>query len=224
MYKSNVLQKQRIMTSKYLKISILMIVALFLSCSLELSTAGGHTSEISTERMMRTKILTDSITNMRTQLKKSITNYIKYEPKKRNWLLKMTDDQRIINRTILPSITIAQAAVETYYGNNSIGYNIFGIKGKGYKKKTFEFINGKYIVCYQDFAKFNTLTAALKQHETILARYNLTGSYKEQAYSIQMGGYATAPNYAKTIISIIEGCDLYLLDNIREIQLQLREI
>lgn len=118
----------------------------------------------------------------------------------------------------LPSITIAQAIIETGYGkHNKLKRNIFGIKGRGIKSKTKEFVNGKYVRVRAEFQKFDSYQQAFDRHSEILNRYGITGrDYKYWANRIQDCGYATDPRYAEKLIIIIERHQLYRLDKIQE--------
>lgn len=134
----------------------------------------------------------------------------------------------ITDRKILPSLTIAQAILESGWGQSGLttkGNALFGIKagltwkGKRYSSKTQE--------CY-DKINFTTITAAFRGYNSWLesiqdhtafivsnSRYKavLTAKdYKTACYAIAQAGYATAPDYAQTLISIIEQYKLYEYD------------
>ena len=126
----------------------------------------------------------------------------------------------------LPSISIAQAILETGYGrSNKLENNIFGIKGKGIKTKTKEFYNGKFVKIKDEFQYFNSLDDAFNRHYNIIGKYGFkTRDYKEWAYRIKECGYATDPDYAEKLIKIIENHDLSRLDRIQELNKKLDKI
>lgn len=124
---------------------------------------------------------------------------------------------------ILPSITIAQAALESAWGQLHIENNLFGIKwtkGCGFKKvsrETIEYINGQRIKTIQYFRGYKNFNESIIDHAKILSmpRYeNVRNakSYVEAAKALQEAGYATDPNYAEKLIKIIEQYKLYLID------------
>lgn len=124
---------------------------------------------------------------------------------------------------ILPSLTIAQAILETGWGKSSIGNNLFGIKanaswkGKIQTVKTHEYVNGKKIYVDANFRDYNSIEESLEDRFKLLSnsRYEKVvqaKDYKESANEIYKAGYATDPNYPKKLIQIIEQNKLYLLD------------
>lgn len=119
----------------------------------------------------------------------------------------------------LPSISIAQAILETGYGrSNKLKSNIFGIKGRGIKSKTKEFVNGKYITIKAEFQKITNLNHAFNRHYEIISRYGFDNrNYKDWAFKIKKCGYATDPKYAEKLIYLIEKHDLARLDSIQEL-------
>lgn len=130
---------------------------------------------------------------------------------------------------VLPSLTIAQAILESGWGKSGLSLqanNLFGVKAFSYPKyvtmPTKEFINGKYITINDRFRKYNTWNESIEDHAKFLIdnkRYkNLIGvkDYKKACELIQQSGYATEPNYAKLLIQLIEQNQLYKFDNIQD--------
>lgn len=124
---------------------------------------------------------------------------------------------------ILPSITIAQAALESAWGQLHIENNLFGIKwtkGCGFKKvprETIEYINGQRIKTIQYFRGYKNFNESIIDHAKILSmpRYEKVRgakNYVEAAKALQEAGYATDPNYAEKLIKIIKQYKLYLID------------
>ncbi|GAA6113429.1 MAG: glucosaminidase domain-containing protein [Apilactobacillus sp.] len=140
---------------------------------------------------------------------------------------------------VLPSIVIAQAIQESNWGQSKLyqkAYNIFGVKGtyKGqsisyytdeYVSKDTKVAKGVKVVMEGDkkkisipatFRKYPSVYAAVENHSTVVAlnfikKKNVT-SYEEQAAMLQKNGYATDPNYAKSLIALIKQYDLSKYD------------
>lgn len=158
-----------------------------------------------------------------TQVKKFIDGLSKLamaeKKKRKNW--------------VLPSVCIAQAALETGWGTSSLMLKAkayFGIKatkswkGKVYSSKTKE--------CY-DGVNFTTETACFRAYDTVkdsVADYYdlIAKSSRYQAAvnetdarkaitAIKKGGYATDPNYVKQIMSIIESYNLTQYDKVADV-------
>lgn len=118
----------------------------------------------------------------------------------------------------LPSISIAQASLETGYGRyNKLKNNLFGIKGVGIITKTKEYYKGRFITISANFQYFPTLKSAFDGHYQILRRYGVSGNkYENWIDRIVACGYATDPNYDKKLHKIIETYQLNRLDKIQE--------
>ena len=125
---------------------------------------------------------------------------------------------------VLPSLTIAQAILETGWGKSSIGNNIFGIKanstwtGKTKKAPTHEYVNGKKIYVNAIFRDYNTIEESIEDRSKFLSslRYKKVidaKDYREAALEIFKAGYATDPTYSQKLITIIEQNNLQLIDN-----------
>ena len=127
---------------------------------------------------------------------------------------------------ILPSITIAQAILESNFGDSKLSSkynNYFGIKsdvkGKYVTMDTQEYENGVAKTVKANFETFNTIEESLNRHSQLFIegttdnpdRYkNIlnNNSYKDVASLLVEDGYATDPAYARKIISIIEKYNL----------------
>lgn len=124
----------------------------------------------------------------------------------------------------IPShLMLGQAALESGWGKRQIkgqngeeSYNLFGIKannswdGKVVETMTTEYINGikhkrvekfraydNYAESFKDFAN---LMQNNPRYKSVLAN---TSNTKEYANALQDAGYATDPNYAKKLVSVI---------------------
>lgn len=136
----------------------------------------------------------------------------------------------ITDRRILPSLTIAQAILESGWGNSGLtikGNALFGIKagigwkGKRYSSKTKECYDKKnFVTITAYFRAYNSWAESVNDHTAFIAsnkRYAkvLTAKdYKTACYEIAQAGYATAPNYVQSLINIIEGYKLYEYDKL----------
>jgi flagellum-specific peptidoglycan hydrolase FlgJ len=130
-----------------------------------------------------------------------------------------------MKRTGVPaSVTLAQAALETGWGGSSIGdaKNLFGIKGTGpagsIRVSTKEFINGRMVTVQDNFRKYHTWAQSIEDHGKLLqnSRYSPAMKYKNNpdqfAREIHKAGYATDPNYASKLISIMKANNFYQWD------------
>lgn len=127
---------------------------------------------------------------------------------------------------ILASLTAAQALIESNKGNSGLavkGNNLFGIKGtyegQSVTMPTKEFVNGQYITVNAAFRKYPSWGESIADHSAMfnrMSRYsNLRGltDYKKACQRVQEDGYATAPQYGKTLKDTIETYHLYDWDN-----------
>lgn len=130
---------------------------------------------------------------------------------------------------ILPSLTIAQAILESGWGESTLAKKanaIFGIKansswtGKKYPIKTAEYFDGKKTTVTAYFRAYESWQESVVDHGDFLcglSRYsNLLGlkDYEKACEFIQQDGYATDPNYATTLKSLINTYKLYQYDTI----------
>ncbi len=132
--------------------------------------------------------------------------------------------------TLLPSVAMAQMILETGFMNSNHikGNNLYGIKASGKETKfwdgtyvtanTFEIINGVRKDIISKFRQYRSEADSVRDRTEFLktnARYKnvFTETTPEgQARELQRGGYATAQNYADTLISIIKTWNLNELD------------
>ncbi|WP_338209815.1 SH3 domain-containing protein [Lactiplantibacillus paraxiangfangensis] len=117
---------------------------------------------------------------------------------------------------VLPSVTAAQAILESGWGGSRLaqdGNNLFGIKGSYHGQSidfyTQEWDGHQYITVRAAFRKYPNWSASVEDHGAFLVenpRYkNLLGvtDYRRVTALLQQDGYATDPHYASQLISII---------------------
>lgn len=126
---------------------------------------------------------------------------------------------------VLPSVAIAQAALESAWGKSSLATkynNLFGIKGSyggnAANMATWEVYGGVRYDIKANFRAYPDWETSIKDYGVFLnvnKRYSkalgLT-NYKDQIREIHKAGYATDPNYQSKIISIIEANNLVEFD------------
>ncbi|WP_270368475.1 LysM peptidoglycan-binding domain-containing protein [Limosilactobacillus fermentum] len=128
---------------------------------------------------------------------------------------------------VLPSITVAQAILESGWGSSTLStqaHNLFGIKGSyngNYvTMSTREVINGQSVYVNAAFRAYANNSESVEDHGNFLysnSRYsNLLGdtSYTDVAQKLSQDGYATDPYYASSLISLVKTYDLTQLDSI----------
>ncbi|WP_171653795.1 glycoside hydrolase family 73 protein [Paenibacillus foliorum] len=132
---------------------------------------------------------------------------------------------------VLASITIAQGALESGWGAAAPGNNLFGIKGTGQEFLTQEYVNGAFVQVMDGFRVYSNWEGSIIDHSNFLienSRYTKAGffdcckelDYVGAAQALQAAGYATDPNYAMKLISIIEGNGLDQYDFLKESKLE----
>lgn len=134
---------------------------------------------------------------------------------------------------ILPSLTIAQAILESDWGRSELATQanaLFGIKAhtdpshkKTYTKTTWEYSNGKYIQIEAKFKAYDSWEESVRDRSKYLANRYIGGvhiykdligetNYKKACQKIYEAGYATDPEYPNKLIDIIEKYKLNKFD------------
>lgn len=129
---------------------------------------------------------------------------------------------------VLPSLTIAQAILESGWGRSGLTKKanaLFGIKagkdwkGKVYSSKTKECYDGvNFVDEVAAFRAYNTWGESVQDHTEFLCglkRYAAVigeKDYKKACKAIKAAGYATDPDYAEKLIALIEKYKLYEFD------------
>lgn len=107
-----------------------------------------------------------------------------------------------------PNIIIAQSALETGWGSSVPNNNYFGIKGNGASLSTIEYIGGEPVTVSQGFAGYSGIAQSFAGYANLMSgsRYsdvrNAT-TVAGQIAALGASGYATDPNYASKISSIV---------------------
>lgn len=119
------------------------------------------------------------------------------------------------NKTLLPSVVIAMACQESGYNINSNA--LFGIKGEGFYSPTIEYIDGVETSIVDSFKMYPTASEAVVGLYDLMqwAHYDRATEERSnhlQALYVQQCGYATDPNYASSIISIMNDWNLSVYD------------
>lgn len=122
------------------------------------------------------------------------------------------------------SFTVAQGALESAWGAHAPGMNLFGIKADSSWKGpvttqiTHEVVNGQTITITAKFRAYDDWLGSITDHAQFLLtnpRYQPAFAYTTGALfaqAVAAAGYATDPQYAAKIISIIRAHGLASLD------------
>ena len=135
---------------------------------------------------------------------------------------------------VLPSISLAQAILESDWGESGLSqnyYNLYGVKAgaaePSVQLETSEYIDGKWITIMAPFRVYNSWAESVEAHAKLLT-YGVdwnpklyesvlkAKNYKEAAHALQKAGYATDPTYAQKIIHVIETYHLAQYDQFQE--------
>lgn len=129
-------------------------------------------------------------------------------------------DMAVRHDGLYASLAVAQACLETGYGEAAPQNNIFGIKAvAGQPSQTLytrEVINGENIYINDAFAVYDSYDAAFDAYAALLSnpiydKVRAAGSVEEAAQALT-GTYATDPNYGTLLVSIIKAYNLKALD------------
>lgn len=139
---------------------------------------------------------------------------------------------------ILPSVTIAQAVLESNWGNSGLtkSYNnLFGIKGHNWDGATANLSTKENYndQTKSDFRVYASLEESIKDHGKFLVeneRYKKNGlfdgqTYQEQTKALEDAGYSTAVNengekiYSSMLVDIIQSYQLQVIDSEAELAL-----
>lgn len=129
---------------------------------------------------------------------------------------------------IKPSIAIAQAIVESNWGQSGLAVreqNYFGIKGSASEPTyaTLEY-DEEWIEIRASFRTYSSMEESVTDYANLLANGTQWNpdlyqpvieaeNYKEAAHALKSAGYATDPDYPTKLIEIVELYNLYEFDH-----------
>ena len=131
---------------------------------------------------------------------------------------------------LLPSITIAQACLESNYGQSDLSQkynNLFGVKGTNPNTSavmtTKEYVKDKWVTVKARFQIYDSYEASIRAHARLFQNGTTwnhdqykhvlaSKDYKTQAKALVTDGYATDAVYADKLINLIEQFDLEKYD------------
>lgn len=118
---------------------------------------------------------------------------------------------------LYPSTVLAMAALESGYNLNA--ETLFGIKGEGQILDTTEYIDGQYINVKDSFKLYPSISASVQGLYDLMQieRYHPACEcveWEEECRQIQKCGYATDPNYADKLISIVNSYQLTMFNSL----------
>lgn len=121
---------------------------------------------------------------------------------------------------VLPSVCIAQAGLES--GWNLSAKTLFGIKGKGNKSTTSEYLNGEWVTITAAFKSYPNVASSIVGYYDFLANtprfskvinnHDYKDAVKHLIKTTDGQPYATDPDYVSKVISIIEKYNLTIYD------------
>lgn len=124
------------------------------------------------------------------------------------------------------SIILAQAALESGWGERALGNNLFGIKadkswtGPTVSFRTTEHLGGKNVSLTDRFRAYPSYADSMVDHgRFLLANPRYRDCFKEAtgmgwATALQKAGYATDPDYAKKLQATIRARNLQFYDQL----------
>ncbi len=128
---------------------------------------------------------------------------------------------------ILPSLTLAQAILESAWGKSTLAstyHNLFGIKGSyngmSVNMPTYEEYGGRMVLINDAFRRYPDNNASVQDHTDFLIRnsryHNLIGvrDANTATYLIRADGYATASTYTSSLRNVINTYDLTRYDKV----------
>ena len=126
-------------------------------------------------------------------------------------------------KRLYPSTVLAMGALESGYNINAP--TLFGIKGEGNVLDTTEYINGEYINVKDSFKAYSSLAESVQGLYELMQwdnydRATSCTDYEEECRMVQACGYATDPNYADKLISIVNSYQLTMFNNTEEFEIK----
>lgn len=186
-----------------------------------LASSAAYINENVTEKMMDNMIFTGASSG-------GSVNGVKFTGSQSEFIQKVSIGaiEAYKKYNILPSITIAQAILESGWGKSgltNVSNNLFGIKAYGWSGAIVDMLtrevaaDGSEYYITASFRAYPTWEESIDDHSKVLMQSNFTAvrnatDYKEAAYALLAGEYATEPTYPELIMSVIEDYRLYEYD------------
>ncbi|WP_092092216.1 glycoside hydrolase family 73 protein [Pisciglobus halotolerans] len=165
-------------------------------------------------------------------LSESVSSPISTNEKKEAFIIRLSGYAQTLQEEydVLPSISIAQAILESNWGTSDLSVennNYYGIKGSDPKNtvnmRTKEYVDGEWIEIEAPFRKYDDWRESMKDHALLFVngtnwnpdQYQTVleaEDYKEAAVALSKSGYATDPTYPDKLIHLIEQYRLYQYD------------
>lgn len=165
-------------------------------------------------------------------LSESVSSPISTNEKKEAFIIRLSGYAQTLQEEydVLPSISIAQAILESNWGTSDLSVennNYYGIKGSDPKNtvnmRTKEYVDGEWIEIEAPFRKYDDWRESMKDHALLFVngtnwnpdQYQTVleaEDYKEAAVALSKSGYATDPTYSDKLIHLIEQYRLYQYD------------
>lgn len=168
-----------------------------------------------------------------TFLSKTIIEPMHSNREKEEFIVRLSGHAELIQEKhhVLPSISIAQAILESDWGTSELAVennNLYGIKGSNSANtvvmNTKEFVNGEWIEIEAPFRKYENWQESMNDHAALFvngtdwnanqyADVLAAENYEEAAHALQENGYATDPTYTEKLTRLIEEYRLYQYDD-----------
>lgn len=121
---------------------------------------------------------------------------------------------------LFPSTVLAMAALESGYNLNAA--TLFGIKGEGKELDTSEYIDNNWINIKASFKMYPSIAASVQGLYDLMQieRYHPACEcidWEEECRQVQQCGYATDPEYANKLISIVNSYKLTMFNTLDDI-------
>ncbi|MGK9053400.1 glucosaminidase domain-containing protein [Neorhizobium petrolearium] len=117
-----------------------------------------------------------------------------------------------------PRIIVAQAAQETGWGRSAPGNNLFGIKSHGQSGgnslMTTEYVDGRPVKMRDSFRAYESPADSVRGYGDFILqnpryeKFRTAQGLDEQLAALQASGYATDPNYSRSVGRIARGIQL----------------
>lgn len=137
---------------------------------------------------------------------------------------------------VLPSVSLAQAILESNWGESMLAdqyFNLYGVKAGEQEPnvylETAEFVNETWITINGRFRVYDNWDQSVEEHARLLfygVNWNPqlyhavleASNYQQAARALQEAGYATDPDYANKLIHMIETYHLDQYDDLSQRQ------